>query len=172
MKLAPSPRDEASGVAAGDWLSPTRVSTVAADVPPGMVGRFPLTLAGNALGDYNQTFALVDEGVTWFADAPKGGGPPDDFLRVHVVVGPATATADDAGVIGVPSDDGGAPYQNPNQDPMGPGYHAGAASGCSFTGVGVPAEEASSESSSSALLLILFGVAVFAFAPRALRRRR
>ena len=27
--------------------------------------------------------------MTWFADAPKGGGPADDFLAIHVLVGPA-----------------------------------------------------------------------------------
>ena len=30
-KLAPTPRDQPSAVAAADWLSPTRVSTLAAD---------------------------------------------------------------------------------------------------------------------------------------------
>src|SRR5581483_4573767 len=83
-KLAPSPRGQPSALAAAAWLSPTRVSTLAADVAPGAVGRFPLQVSGNQLGDFDQTFALVEEGVTWFADAPKGGGPSDDFLRVHV----------------------------------------------------------------------------------------
>ncbi len=85
-KLAPTPRDQASPLATSAWLSPTRVSTVSADVPPGAVGRFPLPLEGAAVGDYTQTFALVDEGVTWFADAANGGGPADDFLKLHLVV--------------------------------------------------------------------------------------
>jgi lysozyme len=85
-KLAPSPRDLPSVLGAGDWLSPTRVSTVAADVAPGETGHFKLALSAAAVADVTQTFALVEEGVTWFADAPKGGGPPDDFLAVHVVV--------------------------------------------------------------------------------------
>lgn len=97
-KLAPSPRDKPSALAGSDWLSATRVSTPTADVAPGAVGRFPLSLRGSAVGDYQQTFALVDENVTWFADAPKGGGPADDFLKVHVVVGSAaTAPGPDGG---------------------------------------------------------------------------
>jgi MYXO-CTERM domain-containing protein len=85
-KLAPTPRDKNSPLAGSAWLSPTRVSTLAADVAPGGTGHFPLQLTASAVGDYTQTFSLVEEGVTWFADAPKGGGPPDDLLAVHVVV--------------------------------------------------------------------------------------
>jgi hypothetical protein len=29
-------------------------------------------------------FGLVQEGITWFADGPDGGGPSDDFLAVPV----------------------------------------------------------------------------------------
>ena len=90
IKLAPTPRDQDSALAEKSWLSPKRVSTVAMDVKPGDVGHFPLTLVGAAEGDYVQTFALVEDGVTWFADAPKGGGPADDFLAIHVLVGPET----------------------------------------------------------------------------------
>jgi lysozyme len=88
IKLAPTPRDKASALAASSWLSPTRVSTVAMDVKPGEVGHFPLTILGSKEGDFVQTFALVEDGVTWFADAPKGGGPADDFLALHALVGP------------------------------------------------------------------------------------
>ncbi len=87
-QLAPTPRDQSSPLADASWLSPKRVSTLAADVPPGEVGHFTLTLLGGEPGDYTQTFALVEDGVTWFSDAPKGGGPADDFLAVHVLVGP------------------------------------------------------------------------------------
>jgi MYXO-CTERM domain-containing protein len=124
------PRDQPSPVAASDWKSMTRVSTLAADVPPGMVGRFPLELTGNQVGDYSQTFGLVEEGVTWFADAPKGGGPSDDFLRVHVIVGDAQANGD-----------GGWTYSGKNQDgsaggPGGNGNGPGGTShgGCSTSG--------------------------------------
>jgi hypothetical protein len=105
-KLAPTPRDKPSGMADASWLSPTRVSTVAADVPTGMVGRFPVKLDVARVGTYSQTFGLVEEGVTWFADALLGGGPPDDFLKVQIVaVAPGAPL--DAGV-GNGGGDGGA----------------------------------------------------------------
>lgn len=85
-KLAPTPRDMASPLHGKDWLSETRVSTLDKDVPPGSTGRFKLSLAAGAVGDYTQTFSLVEDGVTWFGDAPKGGGPLDGQLAVHVVV--------------------------------------------------------------------------------------
>ncbi|HEY1586777.1 MAG TPA: GH25 family lysozyme, partial [Polyangia bacterium] len=84
-KLAPTPRDEASPLATAEWLSPTRVSTLTADVAPGATGRFMIPLTATVAGDYTQTFALVDEGVAWFSDAANGGGPADDFLKLHVV---------------------------------------------------------------------------------------
>ncbi len=90
IKLAPTPRDQDSAVAAKSWLSPQRVSTLAADVKPGEVGHFALTISGGIAGDFVQTFGLVEDGVTWFADAPKGGGPADDSLAIHVLVGPDT----------------------------------------------------------------------------------
>jgi lysozyme len=88
IKLAPTPRDLDSAIAGPTWLSAKRVSTLAADVAPGEVGHFALTISGRNPGDFTQTFALVEDSVTWFADAPKGGGPADDFLGVHVRVGP------------------------------------------------------------------------------------
>jgi lysozyme len=85
-KLAPTPRDMGSPQGASTWISATRVSTLEADVPPGMIGHFALDLTADQPGDYTQTFTLLEEAVTWFADAPKGGGPADDSLAVHVVV--------------------------------------------------------------------------------------
>ncbi len=108
-KLAPTPRDQASPFADASWLSPTRVSSVAADVPPGQKGRFPVKLDASKLGDFQVTFGLVQEGTTWFADPPLGGGPADDFLRVHLVVVPQGASLD-AGLPPPPppAHDGGA----------------------------------------------------------------
>ncbi|MEO7331176.1 MAG: MYXO-CTERM sorting domain-containing protein, partial [Minicystis sp.] len=88
-KLAPTPRDLPSSLAGKEWLSPTRVSTLDVDVKPGEVGHFLLPISVTAEGDMVQTFALVEDGVTWFADAPKGGGPADDFLAVHVLASKA-----------------------------------------------------------------------------------
>jgi MYXO-CTERM domain-containing protein len=75
------------------------VSTVDAEVPPGAVGRFKVPLEGAAVGDYTQTFGLVDEGVTWFADKANGGGPADDFLKLHVIVTDAPQSPPDGGAV-------------------------------------------------------------------------
>ena len=97
-KLAPTPRDKASPFADKSWLSPTRVSAVAADVALGAVGHFPVKLDASKVGDFEITFGLVEESVTWFADATLGGGPVDGFLRVHLVVLPPVAN--DSGADG------------------------------------------------------------------------
>jgi len=120
-KLAPIPRDKASPFADKSWLSPTRISTVAADVPPGSVGRFDVTLDATAVGDTEVEFGLVEESVTWFADAPKGGGPADGFLKVHFVVVPKGAPLD----AGLPPGEGGAGEDGGQP----PGEDAGAGAG-------------------------------------------
>jgi hypothetical protein len=108
-KLAPIPRDKASPFADKSWLSPTRVSTVSADVAPGAVGRFEVALDATTVGDTEVEFGLVEEGVTWFADATKGGGPADGLLKVHFVVVPDGAPLDaGAGSPDPTSDAGGA----------------------------------------------------------------
>jgi lysozyme len=86
VELAPTPRDQASSLATADWVSPTRVSTLAADVAPGDTGRFMIPLDPAATGEVTQTFGLVDEGVAWFSDAANGGQPADDFLTLHLMV--------------------------------------------------------------------------------------
>jgi hypothetical protein len=93
VKLAPIPRDPTVAPPFYDpsWLSVSRVSSVSANVEPGSVGTFGVTLnAGSAMdaGTYTVKFGLVEEGVTWFADPTLGGGPPDGTLRVDVVVTP------------------------------------------------------------------------------------
>ena len=85
-KLAPTPRDVASPLADASWLSPTRITGPQMDTAPDAVGRFAFRFAATTPGDYFQTFGLVEEGVTWFSEAPLGGGPPDDQLEVHIVV--------------------------------------------------------------------------------------
>lgn len=102
-KLAPTPRDKPSALGSDGWLSATRVSTLDADVAPGAVGHFPVHLTATKEGDVQQTFGLVEEGVTWFQDAPKGGGPPDDSLAVHVQIGPPQPTTSVSVGVGVGS---------------------------------------------------------------------
>lgn len=104
-KLAPTPRDKPSPVGSASWLTATRVSSPTADVPPGGSFAFPLEITANGPGDFTQTFSLVEEGVTWFADAPKGGGPADDGLAIHVIV---TSPGDGTGGGGAGADDAGA----------------------------------------------------------------
>jgi hypothetical protein len=94
VKLAPIPRDVASPFADPKWLSPTRISTVAADVAPGAAGQFDVELDTTKVGDFTIPFGLVEEGVTWFADPTAGGGPPDGTLSVHLVVDALDAGAD------------------------------------------------------------------------------
>jgi hypothetical protein len=112
-KLAPTPRDKPSPFADSSWLSPTRAATLAADVPPGGVGHFDVKLDVNQVGDFNVTFGLVEENVTWFADAPLGGGPADDFLTVHVVSVAKGDPLPDGGTP-PPSTDGGVDPNPPN----------------------------------------------------------
>ena len=137
-KLAPIPRDTPSPFADASWLSPTRVSTVAAEVAPGAVGRFEVALDANAIGDTEIEFGLVEESVTWFADAPLGGGPADGFLKVHLVVVAKDAPLDagepasDAGPgVAPPGEDGGAsPAPSPTTDGGTVGSATGMSGGC------------------------------------------
>jgi lysozyme len=149
-KLAPTPRDQASPLAASDWESPTRVSTLAADVAPGATGRFALSLGGGAIGDYHATFSLVEESVTWFADAPKGGGPADDAIQIHVVVGAASASPGPDATSGGGTSGGAGGSSSPGTSTENPGSGSlprdgqtttptpsSAQSGCSYGGAPV-----------------------------------
>ncbi|MEO8877774.1 MAG: CHAP domain-containing protein [Polyangiaceae bacterium] len=103
-ELAPTPRDVDSPFADPSWLTPARVSTVAQDIAPGDVGHFDVELDATKVGDFQVTFGLVQEGVTWFADPTLGGGgPADGLLRVHLVVVPPGASLD-AGLQGESAD--------------------------------------------------------------------
>jgi len=126
-KLAPIPRDADSPLAGADWLGPQRVATVAADVPPGAQGRFSFTLSAPGPGLYDLALGLVDEGQTWFADPPSGGGPADGELHLTLEVGDATQ-ADDGGV-GDPDggfgDSDAGPSEGDPSTPTGCGCHSG-----------------------------------------------
>jgi hypothetical protein len=103
--LAPIPRDEASPFASGSWLHSSRISSVAAAVAPGEVGEFALDITVVA-GQSILSLGWVAEELTWFADAPRGGGPEDGYFAVDVNViaapdAPDAATRDAA----APDDD-------------------------------------------------------------------
>jgi lysozyme len=140
-KLAPIPRDQASPFADPSWLSPTRVSSVAADVAPGAVGRFDVKLDTTKVGDFTVKFGLVEEGVTWFADPTLGGGPADGFLEVHLMVVPKGAPTDggvvvepDGAVVVTGGGDGGTAYGGDQGDSgsWDNGGPTGASGGCSL----------------------------------------
>jgi MYXO-CTERM domain-containing protein len=131
-KLAPIPRDKPSPFADKSWLSPTRVSSVAADVAPGAVGRFEVALDAAVVGDTEIGFGLVEESVTWFADSPTGGGPADGFLKVHLVVVPQGASLD----AGTPSTGGDGGTVQPMPPTFGDGGGPGAPPGDSVGGGG------------------------------------
>ena len=98
--LAPIPRDQPSALASPSWLSASRISTVTTDVPPGAVGTFDLDLTGKTLGETTLELGWVAEGVTWFADGPKGGGPADGYFAVKVQVVPSTGSGGAGGSSG------------------------------------------------------------------------
>jgi hypothetical protein len=179
-KLAPIPRDKASPFADKSWLSPTRISTVAADVAPGAVGRFDVTLDANAAGDTEVELGLVEENVTWFADATLGGGPPDGSLKVHLVVVPegapldagVAAEGDGGGPAGGQGDDGGGAGPSPDDDAGantdGGGWN-GTTAGPSNNGCSVADAGAAGSTAPAALAMALAGCA-FARARRSRRR--
>jgi hypothetical protein len=117
VRLAPIPRDQASAFASPSWLSPTRISTASRDVPMGEVGEFPLDITGRVEGQSILSLGWVAEGLTWFANGPRGGGPEDGYFAVAVNVVAATspqnpptvpdAASPDAAPPNVPRSDAG-----------------------------------------------------------------
>lgn len=98
------PRDRESVFHAATWPSPNRAAVVEGAAPPGSTYKFDFSMtAPDAPGAYAESFALVQEGVTWFADA---GGPPDDAVRLAIQV---VEGGDAAAGSGGGSGDGGAP---------------------------------------------------------------
>jgi hypothetical protein len=142
-KLAPTPRDKTSPLGSAGWLSATRVSSPSADVPPGGSYAFPVELSADAAGSFTQHFSLVEEGVTWFADAPKGGGPPDDLLAVHVVVTEAPPSASSS------SSSGGAGGSGENGGAGGSGENGGAGGGAENGSAGGSGENGGAGGSAS-----------------------
>jgi uncharacterized membrane protein YgcG len=132
VELAPIPRDEPSAFAAPSWLSKTRVSTLAADVPPGGTGHFEWDLDPSQAGSFQPYFGLVAEGITWFADS---GGPPDDDIQVSVKVAPAP-----------PGGTGGAGGEGGTS---GTGKGAGASGGTGASGSGGPGHDGETPNATS-----------------------
>ena len=156
-KLAPIPRDKPSPFADASWLSPTRVSTVAADVAPGAVGRFEVALDAKMLGDTKILFGLVEDGITWFADAHSGGGgPADGLLAVHLIVvaqgaplDAGTSQSDGGASAGGAPGDGG----DPNAPGSGASFDTGGSASCSLGGA---RRDTSAGASAVGLVAMLF----------------
>ncbi|MCK6508156.1 peptidoglycan recognition protein family protein [Myxococcota bacterium] len=107
--LATLPRDSASPLQAGDWLSSTRISTVPTSTAPGASVAFPVSVYGASLGSHSLSLALVQEWVSWFGDIPFGGGPADGSLVVQVEVVEAGEEPTDGGAADGGAADGGTP---------------------------------------------------------------
>jgi hypothetical protein len=106
--------------------------------------------------------------VTWFADAPLGGGPSDTALAVHLVVLPKDAPMDGGAP---PQGDGGTPRGYPDA-----GTHEGGAATPPGDGLAASTDTTSGCSSAArrapsrgAPIVIVLGA--LALARRRLRRR-
>jgi GH25 family lysozyme M1 (1,4-beta-N-acetylmuramidase) len=113
--LAPIPRDQDSPYASPSWQSPTRISTVAQEVPPGQVGQFELDITGHQVGEDILSLGWVAEGVTWFSDS---GGPADGYFAVKVKVVEGPPPEADGGPV--PADGGSAPADGGIEPPPPP----------------------------------------------------
>ena len=122
--LAPIPRDRATAFQSPSWHSATRISTVAAAVDPGQVGTFHLDLTGHTVGESVLSLGWVAESITWFDEAPMGGGPPDGYFAVKVNV---VAAAPDGGTA--PKPDGGSGGSDGGTLPGGSGGSGGSGGG-------------------------------------------
>jgi hypothetical protein len=119
--LAPTgPRDADSPLHDASWPTSTRAATLLEAVAPGEVGRFVFNVSPSTNEQIVQPFGLVYEGVTWFADAPWGGGPADDVAIVSIVgVGDSPGSGDSG-------DDGDPDEPDPDEpDPSDSGSHPG-----------------------------------------------
>jgi hypothetical protein len=120
------------------------VSSPPTDVATGDSFAFPLEITAGTPGDYTQTFSLVEEGVTWFGDAPLGGGPPDDLIAIHVIV-----TSPDGGTGASSGGSGGAGGAGAGGSAPDGGIETSSSGGGATTGTGgsTPADGGASASS-------------------------
>jgi hypothetical protein len=157
--LAPIPRDRATAFTSPSWHSATRISTVSAAVDPGSVGTFHLDLTGHTVGESILSLGWVAENITWFDEAPMGGGPADGYFAVKVNVIPAVAPPD-----GGSGGSGGTGGSGGGVDPGGGG--SGGGSGGSGGGGVTPSSKsmeggcsvAGSHHSGAWFVLMLLGV--------------
>lgn len=78
------PRDRMSLFVDASWPEETRPAVVTGTVDSGSSYTFELALRAPVInGTYSESFGLVQEGVTWFADQ---GGPSDDAVTLAIQV--------------------------------------------------------------------------------------
>lgn len=126
--LAPLPRDEAHALATDAWAAGHRVSSVLVETAPGETGTFPVSVSAPADGNAALSLALVEEGVTWFADQPAGGGPAEGDLVFSVARAGSSGGSGSGGTGGAGGDGGGS--------------GGGGSSGGSGTDAGAPTPDA------------------------------
>jgi lysozyme len=111
------PRDRASAFVDASWPSDHRAVGVAGEVAAGAEHAFTFTMrAPDAPGAYVEHFALVQEAVTWFADA---GGPADDAVRIAIQVlddGESPSTGSGEGGSSNANGDGGGSGEDDDDD--------------------------------------------------------
>lgn len=103
-RLGTIPRDTESALADASWPYAHRPAAVAASTAPGAQGEFSFTVTAPSAGIWTLELGMVEEWVTWFADAPTGGGPADGTLVVVIDAQEPPDTGGDGGQSG----DGGA----------------------------------------------------------------
>lgn len=141
-RLAPLPRDTAHALAAEDWIAAHRITGVDAAVAPGETGSFSFTLAAPEDEALSLSLALVEEGLTWFADYPTGGGPAEGELVFTVALedsggsGGAGSGGDDGGGGSAAGDDGDDGGGSGAEGGRGSREGPGDSGGCSTAPVG------------------------------------
>jgi hypothetical protein len=132
------PRDRSSAVVGKDWTAPNRPVGVGGVVSPGGTHKFQFSFHASAVGEYDEHFGMVEEGVAWFSDKGQGG-PADDLLevKIKVVSGDTGADAGDAGHSDAAHDGGGDVGDEEGLgDEEGAGADAGAGAGCACRAAG------------------------------------
>ena len=128
-RLAPLPRDEAHPLQDDSWESANRI-TATGDVSPGSTVEVPVRLYGESLGEHSLSLALVQDGVTWFDDAPIGGGMDAIEFTVEVVDA-GTGGTDTGSTGGSGGSDSGGPVPPDGDGFIGPpGEAVRLSSGC------------------------------------------
>ena len=101
-KLAPTPRDVDSSLAHSSWDATTRVEGVSGSVPTGATYRYSFWLQAAEAGTITQTFGLVEEGFTWFADTPFAGLPSDSDISFTVNISGEPSTEPSTEEVNLP----------------------------------------------------------------------